>query len=411
MEPKLIKTDSEYRSYLSEVERLALLDPKPDSKDGERLGLLALLVEEYEKARFMFDAPTPVEAIQFRMNEQGLRQTDLVPYFGSRSRVSEVLAGKRPLTVQMIRDVSAGLGIPADILVASPSVGDHQQEDETSELDWNRFPAKEMDRHGYFREVPKQKNRAVEELAREFVMRVVADSRNVPALARQPLHGNAATPKSRYALLAWKVRVLEVARKKRVTQSLPKFSFEAVNSNFLSQVAHLSWLPNGIRLACQLIEEIGIPVVIQPHLAGTYLDGAALLDQDGGPVIGLTLRFDRVDHFWFTLLHELVHVMKHLSVPGDTFVDRIEDRESTESLEIEANRIAKDALIPRAAWRRSELVAVASRERILEFAKEYSIHPAIVAGRIRRETGNFKIFGDLLGTNEVRRQFPKVSFE
>ena len=85
--------------------------------------------------------------------------------------------------------------------------------------------------------------------------------------------------------------------------------------------------------------------MIEPHLAGTQLDGAAFLDQDGVPVIGLTLRFDRVDHFWFTLLHELAHVAKHLSNPGDAFLDRLEDSDATEALEIEANRIARDALI------------------------------------------------------------------
>lgn len=411
MEPKIIKSDSEYRSYLSEVERLALLDPKSDSTEGERLALLALLIEEYEKSRFRFEAPTPLEAIQFRMNEQGLRQADLVPYFGSRSRVSEVLAGKRPLTVQMIREVSAGLGIPADVLVASQSYTESEVQDETSELDWKKFPAKEMERRGYFEEVPRKPNRPLTDLARDFVMRVVSTAGNVPALTRQPLRGNAVTPKSKYALLAWKVRVVDIARKRKTNESFPKYRFDAINSNFLSQLVHLSWLPNGVRLACELIEGVGIPVIVQPHLTGTHLDGAALLDHDGEPVIGLTLRFDRIDYFWFTLLHELVHVMKHLSAPGDTFVDRIEDRDATEALELEANRLAKDALIPRAAWRRAEMASAASRERILRFAKEHTIHPAIVAGRVRRETGNFQIFGELLGANEVRRQFPTVTFE
>ena len=118
MEPKIIKTEADYRSYLSEVERLALADPSPESSAGARLELVSLLVEEYEKTRFRFDTPSPIEAIQFRMHEQGLRQADLVPYFGSRSRVSEVLAGKRPLTVQMIREISMGLGISADVLVS-----------------------------------------------------------------------------------------------------------------------------------------------------------------------------------------------------------------------------------------------------------------------------------------------------
>lgn len=413
MEPKIIKTEADYRSCLSEVERLALEDPAPESKEGSRLELLSLLVEEYERSRFRFDTPSPIEAIQFRMHEQGLRQADLVPYFGSRSRVSEVLAGKRPLTVQMIRDISAGLGISADVLVAESQTAPVEPTDDGAEgdIDWTRLPSKEMDRHGYFKEVPTKGARTLGELARDFVTSILPHSGGYPILARQGLRGDAVNPKSRYGLLAWKARVLDVARKRRNSLRLPTYHSGGVDTAFLTQVVHLSWHQNGMRLACELIEGKGIPVVIEPHLAGTQLDGAAFLDQDGGPVIGLTLRFDRIDHFWFTLLHELAHVMKHLSNPGDAFLDRLEDSDATEMLEVEANRIARDALISRAAWRRSEVLASPSRERIIRFANEQKIHPAIVAGRVRRESGNFRVFADLLGANEVRSQFPEVSFE
>ena len=411
MELKIIKTESDYRSYLHEVERLALADPSPDSGDGTRLEVLALLVEEYEKTRFKFDAPSPVEAIQFRMHEQELRQTDLVPYFGSRSRVSEVLAGKRPLTVQMIRELSAGLGISADVLVADSTPVEAEPTLSTEAIDWDRLPVKEMDRHGYFNDVPKQSGRSLSELARDFVTSILPKSEGFAALARQGLRGGAVTAKSRYGLLAWKARVLHVARKRRTSLHLPSYVPDAISPAFLTQVVHLSWHKNGVRLACELIEGKGVPVVIEPHLAGTQLDGAAFLDKDGVPVIALTLRFDRVDHFWFTLLHELAHVAKHLSNPGDAFLDRLEDSDLTEVLEIDANRIARDALISRAAWRRSEVVSAPSRERILQFADEQMIHPAIVAGRVRRESGNFRAFSELLGTNEVRSQFPEISFE
>ena len=136
-----------------------------------------------------------------------------------------------------------------------------------------------------------------------------------------------------------------------------------------------------------------------------------MLDGDGSPVVGLTLRLDRVDYFWFTLMHELAHVIKHLSAPGDAFLDRLDDCEATEALEIEANKIARDALIPRAAWRRSEVAVAPTRQRILSLARELSVHPAIVAGRVRRETGNYRLFGDLVGSQEVRCHFPSISFE
>lgn len=412
MDPKVIKFEAEYRTFLSEVERLAELDPEPDSPEGLRLELLSLLVEEYEKRHFPFDKPDPIEAIKFRMNEQGLRQSDLVSYFGSRSRVSEVLNGKRPLTVQMIRALSNGLGIPAGVLIEPVSATESEDSHgiELTELDWTRFPVKEMDRHGYFRDL-QLGGAQLADLARAFYTKVIPQAVSAPAFARRGLRGDAVTLKSQYALLAWKARVLYLARKQRSECAIPKYQVGAVDQAFLNQVVRLSWHQNGVRLACELVEGIGIPIVIEPHLTGTYLDGAALLDADGTPVIALTLRMDRVDHFWFTLLHELAHVAKHLNAPGDSFLDRLEDRESTEATELEANRVARDALVSRAAWRRSEIASNPIREKILKLAKELMIHPAIVAGRVRRETGDFKAFGDLLGQGEVRRLFPDVSFD
>jgi HTH-type transcriptional regulator / antitoxin HigA len=411
MEPRVIKTDSEYRAYLAEVERLVQLDPPADSAEGERLELLALLVEQFEQRRFPFDKPDPVEAIMFRMTEQGLRQTDLVPYFGSRSRVSEVLGRKRPLTVQMIREVADGLGIPAGVLVGSLAPSGSSAVETEPALDWNRFPVKEMDRHGYFSGIRATGNRSLSDLARDFYTKIFGSAEGSPLLARRGLRGDAVTVKSRYGVMAWKARVLDLARRTRRERYIPPYRIECLDSAFLVQVAKLSWHPNGVRMACELIEGIGVPVVVEPRLAGTYLDGAAILDVDGSPVVGLTLRLDRIDYFWFTLLHELAHVMKHLSSPGDAFLDRLEDHEATETLELEANKIARDALIPRAAWRRSEVAVVPTRQRILSLARELSVHPAIVAGRVRRETGNYRIFSDLVGLHEVRRHFPAITFE
>jgi HTH-type transcriptional regulator / antitoxin HigA len=126
LEPKIIKTDDQYRAYLAEVDRLAADDPAPGTPDGDRLELLAKLVEDYEKERFRFKRPDPIDAIRFRMEEQGLRQADLAPLLGGRNRVSEVLAGKRPLTVAAIRALSDALHIPADLLVREPETATYR---------------------------------------------------------------------------------------------------------------------------------------------------------------------------------------------------------------------------------------------------------------------------------------------
>ena len=95
-----------------------------------------------------------------------------------------------------------------------------------------------------------------------------------------------------------------------------------VTLEFLRQIARLSWSEEGPRLAKEFLAKQGIPLVVVPHLPKTYLDGAALRLGDGRPVIGLTLRYDRIDNFWFCLLHELAHVGRHMDDgEGDAFVD------------------------------------------------------------------------------------------
>src|SRR6266436_3433927 len=113
----MIRTDSDYTSALAEVEHLAEGDPIPGTADAERLELLALLLRNYEENRSPVQLPDPIDAIRFRMEQEGLTQRDLVPFIGSPSKVSEVLARKRPLTLSMIRALHRGLEIPAKVLL------------------------------------------------------------------------------------------------------------------------------------------------------------------------------------------------------------------------------------------------------------------------------------------------------
>lgn len=121
LELRIIKTDEQHRDFLAEVERLAILEPDPESAQGLRLELLAMLVESYEKARFAFAKPDPIEAIVFRMEQQGLRQKDIAPLLGGKNRASEVLSRKRPLTLPMIRSLYKKLDIPPGLLIREPT--------------------------------------------------------------------------------------------------------------------------------------------------------------------------------------------------------------------------------------------------------------------------------------------------
>lgn len=117
MEPTVIKSEKQYEKTLKEIERLMEFDPKPSTPEGKKLELLSTLAEIYEKERFPFDVPDAVEAIKFRMEEEGLKQKDLISIIGSKSKVSEVLSRKRPLTLSMIRSLATELNIPPEILL------------------------------------------------------------------------------------------------------------------------------------------------------------------------------------------------------------------------------------------------------------------------------------------------------
>ena len=115
MNPRIIKTEQEYEVALDYV--ATLMDAEPGSTQEQELELFSLLVATYEQEHFPIDPPDPVEAILFRMEQEGLTRKDMTVYIGSPSKVSEVLNRKRPLSLSMIRALHQGLGIPAEILV------------------------------------------------------------------------------------------------------------------------------------------------------------------------------------------------------------------------------------------------------------------------------------------------------
>jgi HTH-type transcriptional regulator/antitoxin HigA len=117
MEIKPIRTEADYFAALQEVSVLIDLDPFEDSPEGERLDVLGTLVQSYESKHYPIDPPDPVDAIKFRMEQSGMTVKDLVPYIGPLNRVYEVLSHKRSLSLSMIRRLSEGLKIPAEVLI------------------------------------------------------------------------------------------------------------------------------------------------------------------------------------------------------------------------------------------------------------------------------------------------------
>ena len=119
MNIKPIKTNTDYRAALKEVE--GLMTAAADTPAGERLDVLVTLVEAWERRHYPMDLPDPVEAIKFEMERRGLTVKDLEPLIGRPNRVYEILAHKRPLTLRMIWNLHRGLGIPAESLIRPPA--------------------------------------------------------------------------------------------------------------------------------------------------------------------------------------------------------------------------------------------------------------------------------------------------
>ncbi len=422
------------------------------SSEADELEVLATLVEAYEAARFPVAAPDPVEAIRFRMEQAGLRQKDLVPFIGAPSRVSEVLSGSRPLTVEMIRRLHEGLGIPLRSLVgtavgagagteagtamrragvtgATTARSARTGDGPTRSADFLELvevaPVGEMAKRGWFdgfRGTPALARKRAAELLERFLGSAPVQA--PPRLLRR-------SPSARQSRVAdgaiklWHRQAVRVADRAR----LGPFEPAALSPDFARRLATLSDLENGPLLAAELLARHGVALVALAHLPRTHVDGAATRRTDGHPVVALSLRHGRLDHFWFTLLHELGHVALHFGGScAEPIVDEFADDPAAvdapsrsrspspaERREREADEFARNALIPEALWRSAvrasrtnpgllSLRGDAATQRVHAVAREAGVHPSIVAGRVRRESGDFRRQTDLV----VPRIHPEI---
>lgn len=203
-----------------------------------------------------------------------------------------------------------------------------------------------------------------------------------------------------WLLLAWKAQVTR--RAKAVIQK-QRMHYSPLDVSWLKDLVGLSIRDDGPIAAQSMLAEHGIILVAEPQIAGMNVDGAAFL-VEATPVIGLTLRHDRLDNFWFTLLHELAHVVLHYRTGlASGFFDSIESP-SIDELESEADRFAENLLIPSAVWDRSPARIAKSPEPIERLAEQLGIAPAVVFGRIRKERRNYALFSNKIGSGKVRRQ-------
>ncbi|WP_218355075.1 helix-turn-helix domain-containing protein [Alteromonas lipotrueiana] len=403
MNIKIIRNSEEYRKATDYLDDLL---SSGDQDNDDLIDIMTLLISNYEKEHFDIGLPDPVSAIEHRMDQQGLSRKDLIQYMGSQSRVSEVMNGKASLSLSMIKNLHEGLGISYEVLMQ-----DQKLEPDLRKVNYEDYPITAMFKKGFFPKAIKSASDAkakAEELIRDMfeAVNLTPFVMSGAGTAAPHLRSAAHTTNKRMdslALQAWQAKVLH----KTLDKKLPKCQLDSIDLPFLRETLKLSRLENGPLLAKEELANNGIHLVFQEHLPKTYLDGAAMWGVDSNPVIGMTIRYDRLDNFWFVLMHELAHVSRHLKDSKEAYFDDIDGvKDSRDDKEDEADQMALDALVKKSEWEKY-CALLTTPDSVLNLARTLKVSPAVIAGRYRKEVGDYRIYNRLIGSKEVRKMvFP-----
>src|SRR2546427_6742950 len=254
---RAIRSEADYEAAIARIDDL--MDAEGGTPEGEELDVLTDLVELYETKHIPIGLPSPLGAIRFRMEQGGLSPRVLVPFLGSRAKVSEILSGKRPLTMQMARALHANLGIPADVLLQQPGV---ELPSALEGIEWQRFPLAAMAKLGWIEKRPNLLSYA-EDIMRDLIRRAGGEHVLPAALYRKNDHARANAKMDPYALKAWCWEVLARAN----TLSLPAaYKPGTVDLAFLRKVSQQSWSAEGPRLAHEFLAKHGMHLMWLEHL-------------------------------------------------------------------------------------------------------------------------------------------------
>ncbi|WP_058553464.1 XRE family transcriptional regulator [Thiohalocapsa sp. ML1] len=334
----------------------------------------------------------------------GMSQTDLAEKLGMKPQQVQRYEATDYMGASLGRliEISKALGVKASESFEGPrrSTGSIFAWGNADDIVWGQFPYKEMIKRKWL-DLPRGANPI--ECVKDYFQRA-AGPQFATALHRKKMRsGNVP---NEYSLLAWQARILERARGKVKAGEVGVFD---LNDRWVPELVRLTKWDDGPQRARDLLATKGIVLIVERHLPGSYLDGAAMLADGDTPVVGLTLRYDRLDNFWFVLMHELGHVFLHLfdGLRFDFFDE--ESGNDGDAIEAEADKFALGALIPEELWDQCLSRFALSEEAVKIDADAIGIDPSIVAGRIRKERGNYSILNDLVGQGQVRSQFEEAS--
>jgi HTH-type transcriptional regulator / antitoxin HigA len=390
-----VRADTKKHERLRELEIKALESQIEDIKQEiADYDLLKSGSVSFSESYSLSDLPRIL--IQARI-AQGLSQTDLAerlnmkPQQIQRYEATEYMSASlaRLIEVAEVLNVRASQSFSSNQVDSDGALFSWRNVDD---VDWSRFPLKEMAKRGWL------KGSNLVQAARDYFLSA-AGPQFASAMHRKKVRSGSAPDE--FALLAWQARVLQLAREDQATGRLPEFK---LNDNWLSELVRLTRDQDGPRKARDLLRAHGISLIIERHLSGTYLDGAAMMSPAGNPVVALTVRYDRLDNFWFVLFHELGHVFLHLySALRLDFFDE-EEGVDGDGIEREADKFALDRLIPDFAWKQCLSRFALTEEAVRIDAEKLGIDPSIIAGRIRKERNNYTILNGLVGSGAVRSQ-------
>lgn len=336
-------------------------------------------------ARMPAEVFPPGDFLREELEERGWSQQELADILDRPARlISELISGKRAITPETARGLADAFGTSAEYWMGLES--QYQLSRVRTPNDnvarkaklYSRFPVREMIRRGWVR-FSENLDVLEQQFYEFFCIDSIEDELGITHYAKKTDTHSEATPLQ----IAWLYRVRSLAAQQRI----PKYSREKLLLA-VEKLKAMILAPEEVRHVSRTLSEAGVRLVFVEALPGSKLDGACLWLDEDKPVIGMTLRFDRIDNFWFVLRHEIEHVLQEDGKNGEPVID-IEVGEEPEDIsqsEMNANIAGANFCVP--ADQLENFIARVSpyfsEQKVLLFAQRINVHPGLVVGQLQR---------------------------
>lgn len=419
----MITNEKQYRATKASIDKFRLaLDSISQANDtlpvelvrAQRSAISNQIIELEEDVRFYedlragnistFEAESlrelPDILIQSRI-ARGMSQKDLGDFLGVKEQQIQRYEAERYRGASLDRLIEIADALDVRISERGNLLGSTALNSSTAD-NWQAFPVAEMFKRGWFEDFPgtlAQAKKSLNSLMPNF-MQGVGSYPVAAALHKKSVRSSGQVHEA--AIAAWEARVRMLAAR---CPPMVHFNQEIITDQWIEGLVALSREVQGPRLAAIYLQGAGIAFVVERHLPGTLLDGAAMACSQNYAIIAMTLRYDRLDNFWFTLLHEIAHLKMHIGDGGYSAIFDDTDSPAFSDMEVEADQFAQEALISSTKWQLAVSRFSRTEKAVLADAKRFGVSPAVVAGRVRREANDYTLLKNMVGQGKVRHQF------